>query len=74
MTRHIALSAQFVEKFDELAVYLESELKLSESAVSAYKERFFAFLRSFGADVDYALCRFQRWRALGYRCAVFERG
>jgi hypothetical protein len=73
MMRHVALSARFVDKFDELAAYLEGELKLSESAVSAYKERFFAFLRSLGANVDYAPCRFRRWRALGYRCAVFER-
>ena len=74
MTREIVLSAQFADKFEELAFYLKDELKLSEIAVLAYKERFFDFLRSFGVVVDYAPCRFKRWRALGYRCAVFERG
>jgi hypothetical protein len=31
------------------------------------------FIRSFSANVDYPLCRFRKWRKLGYRCAVFEK-
>ncbi len=72
--REVVLSALFVDKFDELAAYLKDELKLSEGAVSAYKGRFFSFIRSLGAEADYSLCRFRHWRELGYRCAVFERG
>jgi hypothetical protein len=29
-------------------------------------------IMSLGAEGDYALCRFKRWRALGYRCVSFE--
>ncbi len=31
------------------------------------------FIISLGAEVDHPLCRFKRWRKLGYRCAVFEK-
>lgn len=39
----------------------------------AYRERFLVFIKSFGAEVDHPRCRFKKWRALGYRCAVFEK-
>ena len=58
-----------MEMLAELRTYLAVELKLSEEAA----ERIRAFLKSLGAPVDYPLCRFKRWNALGYRCAVFEK-
>lgn len=30
------------------------------------------FIRALSAEADYPLCRFRKWRKLGYRCAVFE--
>ncbi len=74
MTREVVVSALVADKFAEVVAYLKNELNLSEEAASAYKERFFVFVASLGAEVDYSLCRFKRWRELGYRCAVFERG
>jgi hypothetical protein len=68
------VSAPLVAKFDEVVDYLQNELKFSETAASAYQKRFFVFLSSLGVEVDYALCRFRKWRSLGYRCVAFERG
>jgi plasmid stabilization system protein ParE len=74
MTRHVVISAQVAAKFDDVVDYLKDELKFSEAAATAYYRRFFVFLSSLGVEVDYALCRFRKWRTLGYRCAVFEKG
>ena len=49
------------------------ELKLSEEAAFQRIERMRQFIGSFGNMADYALCRFNKWRVLGYRCAVFEK-
>ncbi|MDR0907194.1 MAG: hypothetical protein LBM63_01075 [Rikenellaceae bacterium] len=30
------------------------------------------YVRSLASEADYPLCRFRKWRKLGYRCAVFD--
>ena len=71
--RSFIVSPTVTDKLSDLVAYLKDDLKLSEEASLAYYERFMTFIRSFGAEVDYPLCRFKRWRALGYRCTVFEK-
>lgn len=73
MSRSIIVSALVVDKLTELVVYLKDDLRLSEAAALAYRDRFLAYIRSFGAEVEHPLCRFKKWCALGYHCAVFER-
>jgi len=73
MTRNIVVSDTVQNQLAELTGYLKNELKLSEKAATEYRGRFLTFIASFSANVDYPLCRFKRWRALGYRCAVFEK-
>lgn len=53
--------------------HLQFELLLSETAVDRYWLRLSDFLDSLGNDADYALCRFEQWRKLGYRCVPFEK-
>jgi plasmid stabilization system protein ParE len=74
MMRNVVVSARVGDKLDDLMEYLENDLKFSEEAMLAYRKRFLLFLTSLGGNVDYALCRFRRWRMCGYRCAVFEKG
>ena len=73
MMRSVVVSDTVQNKLAELTDYLRSNLKLSEKAATDYRGRFVTFIGSFSANVDYPLCRFKRWRALGYRCAVFEK-
>ncbi|MCL1974478.1 MAG: hypothetical protein FWG54_06665 [Bacteroidetes bacterium] len=54
-------------------IYLIDELKLSEIAAEIRIKRMENFVASLSNSADYALCRFKKWRALGYRCAVFEK-
>ena len=70
--RNVHVSEQVWEKISELESYLKEELKFSKEAARKRSDRMRIFLKSLNAPVDYALCRFKRWRALGYRCAVFE--
>ena len=70
--RNVLVSEQVWEKISELELYLKEELKLSKEAARKRSDRMRIFLKSLNAPVDYAPCRFKRWRALGYRCAVFE--
>ena len=71
--RDIIVSVEVLDKLSDLVAYLKDELKLSERASLAYRERFLVFIKSFGAEVDHPLCRFKKWRALNYHCAVFEK-
>lgn len=71
--REVFVSDTVRKKIVELRVYLVIELKLSERAAYQRIERMRTFIASFGNEADYALCRFTHWRALGYRCAVFEK-
>jgi hypothetical protein len=60
------------DKLDDLADYMVDEFKLPEEAAMRRIDRLLVSLAKLSNPVDYALCRFKRWRALGYRCAVFE--
>ena len=71
--RSVIIPAKLWNKIDELKNYLIEELKLSEPAAEARIQRMEKFVMSFAVLVDYPLCRFKKWRELGYRCAVFER-
>ena len=61
------------EKLEALECYLIDELKLSEEAALKRSRRMRDFVASLSHPADYALCRFKKWRELGYRCAVFEK-
>ncbi len=71
--RKVSVSDNVLEYWDDLAEYMVDEFKLTEQAVMRRIGRFSDFIISLGAEADYPLCRFKRWRALGYRCAVFEK-
>jgi hypothetical protein len=60
-------------KIREIKDYLIEGLKLSEMAAEARINRMEDFVESLAMPADYALCRFKKWRELGYRCAVFEK-
>ena len=61
------------KKLEELECFLIDELKLSEEAALRRSQRMRTFTDSLSFPADYALCRFKKWRELGYRCAVFEK-
>jgi hypothetical protein len=71
--RSVKLSDIVLEYLDDLTDYLVDELKISEEAACKRVQRIRLFLASLSNPADYALCRFQKWRDLGYRCAVFEK-
>lgn len=71
--RKVYISGAVLQKTGELESYLIKELKLSEEAALRRSARMRKYVRSFSNIVDYPLCRFKRWRLLGYRCAVFEK-
>ena len=56
----------------ELRDYLVGELKLSENVANARIGRIENRIMPLRHDADYALCRFGKWRKLGYRCVSFE--
>ena len=62
-----------MDKVAELRAYLTDTLKLSQKATYKRIDRIDAFLLSLANQADYPLCRFKKWRTLGYRCAVFEK-
>jgi len=71
--RKVSISEVVYDKLDELADYMVDEFKLSEEAAMRRIDRLMSFLATLSNPADFALCRFKRWRSLGYRCAVFER-
>jgi len=71
--RTVVISNTVQDKIANLRDYLINELKLSREAAKARTYRIDDFLLSLGNSADYALCRFKKWRILGYRCAVFEK-
>jgi hypothetical protein len=71
--REVFISVVVQERIEELEHYLIDELKLSEDAALSRSRSMRLFVASLSNPADYALCRFQRWRELGYRCAVFEK-
>lgn len=71
--REVLLSDIVMDKVTDLRVYLVEELKLSQEAAHKRIDRINSFLLSLANIVDYPLCRFKKWRVLGYRCAIFEK-
>ena len=71
--RKVYVSDQVWDMISELELYLKIELKFSKVAARQRSDRMRVFLKSLSNPADYALCRFKRWRELGYRCAVFEK-
>ena len=71
--RKVIVSTAVRDKIAELKMYLLNELKLSREAAKARTYRIDDFLLALGNPADYPLCRFKRWRRLGYRCVVFEK-
>lgn len=71
--REVLISEIVLGKVSELRDYLLDELKLSREAAEKRTERIDRFLMHLGNLADYPLCRFKKWRAMGYHCAVFEK-
>jgi len=71
--REVNISDAVLERLEELEYFLIDELKLSEEAALKRSQRMREFIASLNNQVDYPLCRFKKWRELGYRCAVFEK-
>lgn len=71
--RDVIVSDTVVNKISELRDYLAIELKMSKNAAMNRVDRMGDFLKSLANLVEYPLCRFKKWRSLGYRCAVFEK-
>jgi len=71
--RDVHISGKVFDKIYELESYLKVELKFSKEAARKRSDRMRVFLKSLSNSGDYALCRFKQWRALGYRCVVFEK-
>lgn len=71
--REVLVSKIVMDKVFELKSYLLDDLKLSEEAALKRTDRIDRFITRLGALVDYPLCRFEKWRMLGYHCAVFEK-
>jgi len=71
--RKVIIPNNLWRKIGEIKDYLIDELKLSEIAAEDRINRMEDFVASLAMPADYALCRFKKWRELGYRCAVFEK-
>ena len=71
--REVIIPYTLWSKIEEIKDYLVYELKLSQPAAEARIKRMEDFVASLSNPADNALCRFKRWRLLGYRCAVFEK-
>jgi hypothetical protein len=72
--REVYVSRQVLDKIHELEFYLKEDMKFSKEAARKRSDRMRIFLKSLNNPVvDYAPCRFKRWKALGYRCIVFEK-
>jgi hypothetical protein len=73
ITSNVILSDCVIEKITELELYLKNTLKFSKEAAKKRTDRMGDFLESLDAIAVYPLCRFLRWRVLGYHCVVFEK-
>jgi hypothetical protein len=60
-------------KISQLELYLKNELKFSKEAARNRSNRMREFVKSLDGIAVYPLCRFIRWRVLGYHCIVFEK-
>ena len=73
ITPNVILSDCVLEKITELELYLKNTLKFSKEAAKKRTDRMGDFLESLDGIAVYPLCRFLRWRVLGYHCVVFEK-
>ena len=71
--REVRVSGKVWDKISDLEFYLQQEMNFSKVAARRRSDRMRVFLKSLSAAVDYAPCRFKRWRVMGYRCVVFEK-
>jgi hypothetical protein len=72
--RKVVVTKTVRKKIKSLRAYLLFELNLSKDAAHKRIDRMKIFLQSLSCEVaNYPLCRFKKWRNLGYRCVVFEK-
>lgn len=71
--RKVVIAKEVMDKVADLRIYLIEQLKLSREAAHRRIDRIDSFLLALSNEVDYPRCRFKRWKALGYRCAVCEK-
>lgn len=71
--RKVYVSDLVWDKVSELESYLLDELKLSEKVALQCSSEIKKFISLLSSPADYPLCRFKRWRILGYRCAIFKK-
>ena len=71
--REVRISDLVRDKIAELESFLIDELKLSEEAALRRSARMRKFVHAFRNEADFPVCRFRKWQALGYRCAVCEK-
>ena len=71
--RKVIVSDLVRKKLEELEYFLIDELKLSEEFALKRSRRMRVLINSLCNPADYPLCRFKKWKVLGYRCVVFER-
>lgn len=71
--REVVISQTVRDKIDDLELYLKNDLKMSKEAAKRRSDRMRKFVKAFANTADCPLCRFKRWRVLGYRCAVCEK-
>ena len=70
---NVYISIQVRYKISQLELYLKNELKFSKEAARSRSNRMRDFVKSLDGMAIYPLCRFLRWRVLGYHCVVFEK-
>ena len=71
--REVVISQTVLDKIDDLEYFLKTELKLSKEAAKCRCDRMETLFQSLEGIADYPLCRFKKWRVLGYRCVPFEK-
>jgi len=71
--REVRISRNVKDKITELEFFLIDELGLSEDAALRRSRRMKEYILSLSQPADHPMCRFNRWRKLRYRCAIFER-
>ena len=67
----VLISDTVNDKMMELRTYLSQDLKLSIETTKSRISRMRNFVKTLSNS--YALCRFKKWRDLGYHCVVFEK-
>ena len=70
--RKVVVSGTVRDRIAEVNDYLTREFRLSATAADKRTDSMEDFVLALANEADYPRCRFKRWRALGYRCAVFE--